>query len=147
MPPVSMPGLRPCRAYVEAEDNVGVWAPPVAVVKACHFEDALASSRCAALAFAEPLPPQDDVAMVDVAEAAPCCSAVHAEAPAAAQGIQPEQHAWVRRAAASATAAVMEQLRAKEDAQAQYIASLEASLQRAGLELPRDAPHLPAAVV
>ena len=31
----------------------------------------LASSRCAAPAFVEPLPPQDDVAMVDVAEAAP----------------------------------------------------------------------------
>lgn len=143
---MSSSGLRPCRAYVEAEDDVGVWAPPVAVVKACHFEDALASSRCAAPAFVEPLPPQDDVAMADVAEAAPRGAAAHAAGPAAAQGIQPEQHAWVRRAAASATAAVMEQLRAKEDAQAQYIALLEASLQRAGLELPRAAPHLPAVV-
>ena len=123
-----------------------MWAPPLAVVKASHFEDALASSRCAASAFVEPpgsQPPQDDVAMADVAEATPGSAA----APAAAQGRQPEQHAWVRRAAASATAAVMEQLRAKEDAQAQYIALLEGSLQRAGLELPRDAPPLPAAAL
>jgi len=50
--------------------------------------------------------------------------------------LQPQQQEWVHEAAATATAAVMQQLQAKDDAQARYIAVLEEALLRAGAVLP-----------
>lgn len=148
--------LRPRRSYVEAEDAPGEWAPPVAVVKASHFEDALASCRSVTSPSAQPTVAQPLLDSTFAHDSSPApgedvdmCGAAHDVSPALEVApsvtasdvsqhvqLQPQQQEWVHEAAATATAAVMQQLQAKDDEQARYIAALEEALLRAGAVLP-----------